>query len=186
MNTGLLIAGVVLGATVATCAVSYVSAYNTGNRLEKEIVATDENNRNILAQYGNRIAEAAQIPAMQRDDMKDVITSALQGRYGKDGAKAVFQAIQEQNPNIDSTVYVQLQRMIEAGRTEFASAQTKLVDQKRIYETALGSFWQGTWMGVAGYPKIDLTEYKIVSTDRADSAFNTGVEQPMQLRAPSN
>lgn len=182
MKTSLLITGIIAGAFIGTAAVSYISAYNTGNRLERIIVATDENNRNILAQYGNRIAEAAQIPAMQRDDMKEVIVAALEGRYGNDGAKAVFQAIQEQNPNIDSTVYVQLQRMIEAGRVEFAAAQTKLVDQKRIYETALGSFWQGTWMSVAGYPKIDLTEYQIVSTSRADEAFKTGVEEPMKLR----
>ena len=182
MKTGLLITGIVVGAFIGTAAVSYISAYNTGNRLERAIVATDENNRNLLAQYGNRIAEAAQIPAMQRDGMKEVIVAALEGRYGNDGAKAVFQAIQEQNPNIDSTVYVQLQRMIEAGRVEFAAAQTKLVDQKRIYETALGSFWQGTWMSIAGYPKIDLTEYQIVSTSRADEAFDTGVEEPMKLR----
>ena len=182
MKTGLLITGIVVGAFIGTAAVSYISAYNTGNRLERAIVATDENNRNLLAQYGNRIAEAAQIPAIQRDDMKEVIVAALEGRYGNDGAKAVFQAIQEQNPNIDSTVYVQLQRMIEAGRVEFAAAQTKLVDQKRIYETALGSFWQGTWMSIAGYPKIDLTEYQIVSTSRADEAFDTGVEEPMKLR----
>ena len=179
---GLMVSGIVVGAIVGTCTVSYTSAYNTGNRLERVIVATDENNRNILAQYGNRIAEAAQIPAMQRDDMKDVITAALQGRYGNDGARAVFQSIQEQNPNIDSTVYVQLQRMIEAGRIEFADAQTKLVDQKRVYETALGSFWQGTWMNVAGYPKIDLAEYQIVSTERADEAFKTGIEEPLKLR----
>jgi hypothetical protein len=76
--------------------------------------------------------------------------------------------------------------MVEAGRIEFAAAQTKLVDQKRVYETALGSFWQGTWMTVAGYPKIDLAEYQIVSTTRADEAFKTGVEEPMQLRPAGN
>ena len=182
MKTGMLIAGVITVAVVGTVMVSYVSAYNTGNRLEQSIIATDENNRNILAQYGNRIAEAAQIPAMQRDDLTAVVTAALEGRYGEDGSRAVFQFIQEQNPTIDSTVYIQLQRMIEAGRIEFASAQTKLVDQKRVYETALGSFWQGTWMTIAGYPKIDLAEYQIVSTARADKAFETGIEEPMQLR----
>lgn len=185
MKTGLITA-IVLGAFVGVGAVSYISAYNTGNRMERLIVATDENNRNILAQYGNRVAEAAQIPAMQRDDLTAVVTAALEGRYGDDGSRAVFQFIQEQNPQIDSTVYVQLQRMIEAGRIEFAAAQTKLVDQKRIYETSLGSFWQGTWMSVAGYPRIDLTEYQIVSTARADDAFKTGVEEPIQLRPAGN
>jgi hypothetical protein len=185
MKTGLFVA-IVLGAFVGTGAVSYISAYNTANRMERSIVATDENNRNILAQYGNRVAEAAQVPAMQRDDLTAVVTAALEGRYGDDGSRAVFQFIQEQNPQIDSTVYVQLQRMIEAGRIEFAAAQTKLVDQKRIYETSLGSFWQGTWMSVAGYPRIDLDEYQIVSTARADEAFETGIEEPMQLRPAGN
>jgi hypothetical protein len=185
MKTGLIVA-IVLGAFVGVGAVSYISAYNTANRMERSIVATDENNRNILAQYGNRVAEAAQVPAMQRDDLTAVVTAALEGRYGEDGSRAVFQFIQEQNPQIDSTVYVQLQRMIEAGRIEFAAAQTKLVDQKRIYETSLGSFWQGTWMSVAGYPRIDLDEYQIVSTARADEAFQTGIEEPMQLRPEGN
>lgn len=185
MKTG-IIAAIVLGAFVGVGTVSYISAYNTANRMERSIVATDENNRNILAQYGNRVAEAAQIPAMQRDDLTAVVTAALEGRYGEDGSRAVFQFIQEQNPQIDSTVYIQLQRMIEAGRIEFAAAQTKLVDQKRIYETSLGSFWQGTWMSVAGYPRIDLDEYQIVSTARADAAFDTGIEEPIQLRPAGN
>lgn len=185
MKTGLIIASVI-GITVASAVgigvTSYVSAFNTGNRLEQSIKAIDENNRNILAQYGTRIAEAAQVPAMQRDDLKEVVTAALEGRYGDDGSRAVFQFIQEQNPQIDSTVYIQLQRMIESGRIEFQNAQTKLVDQKRIYETSLGSFWRGTWMRIAGYPKIDLDDYQIVSTARADEAFETGIEEPLKLR----
>lgn len=185
MKTGTIVAlsfGIAVAGMVAIGAVSYISAYNTGNRLEQRIIATDDNNRNILAQYGNRVSEAAQVPAMQRDDLSAVVTSALEGRYGEDGSQAVFQWIQEQNPQIDSTVYVQLQRIIEAGRIEFANAQTELVDQRRVYETALGSFWQGTWLSIAGYPRIDLDEYQIVSTSRADEAFETGVEEPIQLR----
>jgi len=182
MKTGVIITAAVVAGFIGMGAVSYISAYNTGNRLERAIVATHENNRNILAQYGNRVAEAAQVPGMQRDDLTAVVTAALEGRYGEDGSRAVFQFIQEQNPQIDSTVYVQLQRIIESGRTEFAAAQTRLVDQRRVYETALGSFWQGTWMSVAGYPRINLEDYAIVSTARADEAFRTGVEEPMQLR----
>ena len=49
-------------------------------------------------------AEAAQIPAMQRDDLIDVVESALSARYGEDGSQAMFQFIQEQNPNIDDQI----------------------------------------------------------------------------------
>ena len=172
---------VVIG-IIAIGATSYISAFNTGNRLENQIVATYEDNQNVLAQYGNRIAEAAQIPAMQRDDLAAVVTAALDARYGEEGSQAMFQFIQEQNPIIDSTVYTQLQRMIEAGRIDFASAQTRLIDQKRVYETALGSFWGGTWMRIAGYPSIDLDEYNIVVNARTIEAFETGQEEAIQLR----
>jgi hypothetical protein len=94
----------------------------------------------------------------------------------------MFQFIQEQNPTIDSTVYTQLQRMIEAGRIDFANSQTRLIDQKRVYQTALGSFWQGMWMRVAGFPKINLDDYKIVTNSHTENAFSTGTEEPIKLR----
>ena len=164
MLTGIILA--VLLAIGAVCGLSYISAANTGNRMEQSMKAISEDNKNVLAQYGNKITEAAQIPAMYRDDVINVATAAIEGRYGADGSKALFQAISEQNPTLDSTVYVQLQQMIEAGRNEFREAQTRLVDQKRVYQTSLGSFWSGTWMGIAGYPKLNFDDYVIVSTDR--------------------
>jgi hypothetical protein len=94
----------------------------------------------------------------------------------------MFQFLQEQNPTIDSSVYVELQRIIVAGRQDFQVAQTRLIDQKRVYETALGSFWQGTWMGLAGFPRVDLDEYNIVTNARTEEAFSTGTEEPIQLR----
>ena len=178
----LFVTAVIAGGIVGTGVVSYISAYNTANRLEQQIQATYEDNQNVLAQYSNRIAEAAQVPAMQRDDLTAVVTAALDARYGEEGSQAMFQWIQEQNPTIDSTVYVELQRIIVSGRQDFQTAQTRLLDQKRVYETALGSFWQGTWMGFAGYPRIDLEEFGIVTNARAEEAFSTGQEEAIQLR----
>ena len=74
------------------------------------------------------------------------------------------------------------QRIVEAGRIEFQNSQTVLLDQKRVYETGLGSFWQGTWLAVAGYPKTDLSKITIVSTVRANEAFDTKLEEAIQLR----
>jgi hypothetical protein len=179
----LITGGIIVGGLSAVGIVSYVSAYNGGNRMERVIEATYEDNQNVLAQYSNRIGEAAQIPAMQRDDLKDVVTAALEARFGEDGSQAMFQFIQEQNPNIDSTVYVELQRIINAGREDFRVAQTRLIDQKRVYETALGTLWGGTWMSVAGYPKIDLDDFGIVTNSRTQDAFNTGLEESIQLRS---
>lgn len=117
-----------------------------------------------------------------RDDLSKVVRDALEARYGENGARAVFQSIQEQNPQVDGALYVKIQQIIQGGRKDFESGQRKLLDQKRVYETALGSLWQGTWMRVAGYPKIDLSQYDIVTNARTDAAFETKTEEAIQLR----
>ena len=182
MNKGLLI-GLGVAALVAVSLIgSYVTAYNTGNSLENQIVATYENNENILAQYGQKVMEAAQVTEMQRDDLTHVVTEAMSGRYGEGGSKAVFQFIKEQNPQIDSSVYTKIQQIVEAGRNDFTVAQTQLTDRKRAYRTALGSLWKGTFMGIAGYPNIKVgfrggaDDYPIITTGRAENAFESGKE----------
>ena len=178
----LVVLAVIIVGTVAAV-ICYISAANLGNAMEQNIKATYENNKNVLAQFGQKVLEAAQVPEMARDDISAVASKAMQGRYGADGSKSVFQAIQEQNPQVDPVLYRQVQQIIESGRTEFQNDQTRLIDQKRVYETALGSVWQGMWMRMAGYPRINLDEFKIVGTDRSEQAFKKGKESsPIQLR----
>lgn len=176
-----------LGAVAVVAGVmgmSYVTAFNAGNRMENNIIATYEDNEQILGQYGQKLGEAVQVPELMRDDLKDVLAGAMAGRYGENGSQAVFQMITENYPGqVDASLYVQVQRIVEAGRDEFKTAQTRLVDQRRQYNTALGSFWQGMWMRMAGYPKIDLDEYEPISTARAAAVFEEGQESgPIQLR----
>lgn len=176
MRIGLIVASVVVGCVAVGGAGKYISAYNYGNAIEQRLKAEKENNENILAQYGQKISEMGLVASEYSDQLKEVVTAALEGRYGDDGSQAVFQWIQEQNPTIDSAVYTTIQRAMEAGRTEFQVAQTRLIDTKRQYETELGSFISGTFLGAAGYPKVDLDEFSIVTTARANKAFETGVE----------
>lgn len=182
----LIVLGAILAFLVAAALVvfgSYVSASNRGNDLEQLIKATYENNENVLAQYSQKVMETAQVPSMMTEDLSKIAKAAIEGRYGPDGSKAIFQAIQEQNPQLDPMLYRQVQQVIEGGRTEFQNNQTRLIDQKRAYQTALGTFWGGMWLRIAGYPKIDLDKYKIVTTDRASEAFKTGKEAgPLTLR----
>lgn len=181
---------IVLGAIVALLlgmaaivAVSYISASNKANSYENELKAAKENNQNILAQYGQKVVEAAQVTDMYRDDVAKVVDAAIGGRYGENGSQAVFQMLTEQNPTLDVSVYAKIQQIVEGGRDQFQNGQTRMIDIKRAYSTSLGTFWTGMWMGIAGYPKINLDEFKPVSTDRAEDAFNKGKESaPIQLR----
>jgi len=185
MKTAMISLAAVLGIFVLVavfCVGSYINAYNYGNSTEAQIKAEYSNMENILGQYSLKVAEAAQVPAAYRDDLKTVVSAAMTGRYGQDGSKAVFQFIKEQNVQVDSSVYKQLQQTIEGGRNQFENSQTKFIDVKRVYETNLGSFWTGTWLKVAGYPKINLAEFKLISSEHAQDTFKTGVDKGLKIR----
>ena len=57
-----------------------------------------------------------------------------------------------------------------------------MIDVKRTYVTALGSPWKGTWMKLVGYPTMDLAKFDIVSSVRAEDAFDKKIEEPIKLR----
>lgn len=159
-----------------------VNAANYGNRTEVEIKKVWENNQNILGQYTLKVQEVAQVPAMYKDDLKEVMTSVMTARMGADGSKAMFQWFQEQNIPFDSSMYVKVQQVIEAGRNEFQNAQTRLVDVKGVYETQLGNIPEGWFLKIAGYPKINLADYKPVVAGNTREVFEKGEQAPIQLR----
>ena len=165
---------------------SYYGAYNSGVDQENVIKAQYSNMENILAQYSLKVKEVAQVPGMMTDDLKEVITAGMTGRYGEDGSKAVFQWIKEAYPGkVDASLYKQIQQVMEAGRNKFENAQTQFIDGKRVYVTTLEKdlfLSDGWWMKIAGLPKIDLDDYKVISSGHAKKAFETGVDEAIQLR----
>lgn len=180
---------VVLGALVAVILLvgllgigSYITYANYGVTAETALTAKLNDNRQMLGKHSTQIGEMAQVNDMYKDDLKEVYTAAIEGRYGENGSGAVMQWLQEQNPNMDSTLYVRLSQKIEANRDEFSNAQRALLDQKRAYETSLGLVWSGFWLKLAGYPKIDLAEIKVISSTHANKAYDTGVDDGIDVR----
>lgn len=161
----------------------WYSAASTGNSLENAITAQYEQNQNSLSNMSNSIAEAAQVPTMARDDLIAVIKSGIEGRYGPNGSGALVQAMKESYPGqLDPKLYLNLQTLIEAKRNDFANEQKILIDKIRSYKTALGSPIQGFFLSLAGYPKIDLEQYKIIKSDYTNDAFKTGLDKGLKLR----
>lgn len=160
----------------------YASYYNLGNSSEKNLQAAQENAENVLAQYGQKAMEAAQVPQMYAEDFKDAMTSMISARYGDGGSAAITQVLTEAQVNFDPSMYATLQRLIEAGRNDFQAAQQRQIDIKRQYETALGTLFGGTILKFAGYPKINLKDFDIVSTARASNAMETKQEEVIKFR----
>jgi hypothetical protein len=177
---------VILGLAFLTSfvlAASFVTSYNYGNRMDNSIKAQYEQMENVLSQYSQRIQELVQVPSMYKDDLKEVVTASMQGRYGKNGSKAVFSFIKEHNIKFDSSLYKTVMQNIEGGRKDFEFEQKKLIDIKNEYNIAIGSLYTGTWLRIAGFPKIDLDKYHIISNTATKEVFKNGVETgPIKLR----
>lgn len=165
---------------------SYISAANYGNRTEKFLDAKLADNENVYAQGTQAIVEIAQVPTMYVQDLKTIVTADIQGRYGQNGSQAVMQWIQERQLPFDASMHKAIQQSIKAFRAKFENSQRELIDARRGYETALGNVWEGFWLARAGYPKVDLKKYDIVTTEKARQTFETKRDTGINLLRPAN
>ena len=180
-GNGTIIALVVVAVLGAILVMSYISAANFGNRTEMTLKAKMEDNENIYANGTQAIMEIAQVPAMYKNDLLEIVKADIQGRYGPNGSQATFQFLNERNIPIDQSMYKAIQQQILAFRGKFEIAQREMLDQRRAYETALGTFPKSMFLSMAGYPKLDLSKYTIVTTDKARQTFETKRDSGIQL-----
>lgn len=159
----------------------YASYSNLGNRSEQNLIAARDDAKNVLAQYGQKALESVQVADMYATKLKEIVIGAVEGRYGEGGSAALTQVLTEANINLDPTMFIQLQRVIEAGRNDFQAAQQRQIDIRRQYQTELGNFFGGMVLGWAGYPKVNLKDFDIVSTARTDDAYKTKQEATLEL-----
>lgn len=171
----------VLAVLIIGLAAFTYSAYKTAGTFENGIRMQHKQNQNVLSQYSNKIAEMAQVPSMYRDDFISMMKSQIQSRYGKDGSKAAFQWLKEHNASPSVDAYVKIQTAMEAGRTEFETAQSVLLDKKNQYANFHLTI-KGMVSKLMGYPRIDLVAYDIVTSDYSDQAFKMKKENGIRLR----
>jgi len=180
-GNGTIIALIVFGVLAAILFGSYISAANFGNRTEMALKAKIEDNENIYANGTQAIMEIAQVPSMYKNDLLEIVKADIQGRYGPNGSQATFQWLNERQIPIDASMYKAIQQQIVAFRGKFEIAQREMLDQRRAYETALGTFPRSIFLSMAGYPKLDLSKFTIVTTDKARQTFETKRDTGIQL-----
>ena len=104
----------------------YSSTYNMANSYEQQIDNLQKKSKSTLSNYATQMVEIAQVPNKYKSDLIDVIKATMSGRYGnhsvgEDGKEnsPVMQFIKEQNLQLDSKLYLNLQNSMVAGRREF-------------------------------------------------------------------
>ena len=183
---GLIIGGIIVASAITFVIGNYITYKNYAVRAEAGLEASYTDNKNVLSNYTTQVMEAASVTEMARDDLSKVIEGALAARYGTTGSKSVFNWIQENYPGqVDAKLYQKLQQIIESGRNDFKVAQTALIDKLRSYEVQRNQVWSGLWINIAGYPKKDLSEFKIIVTDDVTEKFNIGKDAPITMRPKS-
>lgn len=158
-----------------------IGTWNECVEQEASIEAQYKQNQNNYDNFFKSVVEIAQVSDKYKDGLKEVFMSAIQGRYGKDGSKATWAWLQEHNPNLDASVYIKIQQVIESGRKNFEVNQKMLIDKKQIYQIQLKGFPSGVFARILGFPKIDLSKFDIVTSDRTEKAFETKKDGPIKI-----
>lgn len=174
-----VLAFVLLGAIVI--ASMFVGVNNQCISLEKGIQKQYGDNQNSYDNYFKKVLEAAQVTDKYAADFKSIYEKVMQGRYGAGGSKAAFQWLQEHNPQLDASVYRQIQQIIESGRNDFQANQSSLLERKQIYETYIATFPNVIVSKMLGFPKIDLAKYDIVTSDETQKAFQDKKAAPLKV-----
>ena len=172
----------VLGLTGLSCVAGAFSYRSSCLNYEADIKAQWEQNQNSYDQMWKTIKEMAQVPAMYTEDLKKAFDGAIRARYGSDGSHAMFQVIQEHNPNFDNRLYVRIQEAIESGRTRFANDQRDLVSRKNVYARHRNSTSALVYNGFFHFPRIQLSKYEVVTSGETSDAFRTHRAPELKLR----
>lgn len=155
---------------------------NTAVVMENGIKAQHDQNKNNYDNYFKKLKETVQVPPMYAEDLMKLYEKTMTGRYGKDGSRAIFNWIKEQNPTVDSSIYKKIQDIIEAGRNSFEADQKMLIDKKREYDNYRQTFPNSVIAGLLGFPKINLNDYGIVTSEETEKAFKEKKSDPLKLR----
>ena len=208
---GLLITLGVIGALVFGAFSLYGtvnSMRNEGIRMETSLNAQYLDNQNELSSFKSSFYEQVGVANLKSDKLDQILEDAVKGRYegkmqpGTGGA--MFSAITEAYPDLKGQLdlYDRIVDFVKAGRESYKQKQSKLIGQLQAYdywrqEGLIKSFFLGKFFPSdalkarigsnvkSGQAALDQM-YIIVLTSDTKQAFETGVDEPMQVPGGKN
>lgn len=159
---------------------SYQSLHDDAIETENQIELLSKQSEGVLSATTIKIKDAAGIANIYAEDLKKVVSAAVEGRYGKNGSQATMQWIQEQNPTaINEKLYLKVQDIIDGGGSEFKISQDRKMEYCKPYQDKLNYLVRGFLLKLAGFPKKDIANLcQVVSDSDSREAFKTGIRKP--------
>lgn len=192
MKKFLLVGGIVSGVIAVLVAIvglsmwSWVGGfYDSANTTRKSAISRDLEAQQVYDKTWKIISQKAQISDKYADDFKQTFIGANDARY-KNKENMMMMWIQEQNPNLDPSLYRELGQAVEAQRNEYLSivkAQISIAQEHNVKVTSSGAFLPCTILRIIGNPQqaCDTVTVRQVTSSRTDNAFKTGKDDDTQL-----
>jgi len=142
--------------------------------------AIEQKQRDNKSEFDNlfkKISQTAQVSEKAMSVLKDILIGHAQARNTK-GDNSVFNWIQESVPNVDMTVFNNLQNIITSSRDSFTMRQKELLDFKREHDILLKSFPSGMILSFLGRKPIDV---QIITSTRSEKAFEMGKDDDIEV-----
>ncbi len=180
MKKGLVVGLSVLGAIILIVVFSVANILSIrGNmiELEEQFKAQYVSNQSNYDSMWKMFKESAQVTDKQAEDFKEVYTSIISGRYDGDSGQ-LMQMIKEDNPQMSTELYTELQRQIESGRKTFDNNQKKVTDIIREYNTYIKKHF--IVASILNKEPMNAEDY-IVTSEKTDAAFQSGQDEEIKM-----
>lgn len=202
-----VVAGVVIIALFAV--IGLFSTFNTvqkeGVNWETQLNAQYLANQNELSSYVSGFYEQLGVADRKSEKLNEILVEAVKGRYeghtsAQPGQGQLFSAITEAYPDLTANlnVYDKIVDYITGGREAYKSKQDKLLDMLGRYDNWRQSgLVHSRVVSMVGYPSNSLEArignnvthgedarnqmYRIVLTDAAVDAYETGTMDPLSV-----
>lgn len=174
MNTYSIIL-IIVGCLALIIVIMYFAYNNKEIALRKESEAQKGKIESVHDTMWKIINQKAQVSEKYKEAFEKIYPDLIRGRYSNDQASMV-KWIQEQNPNFDTSLYLDLNQSIEVQRTCFSNAQQRMLDILRERETLIESLPAKFF--ISNKNKI---EYIVISSTKTQSIMNSHIDDDIEL-----
>jgi hypothetical protein len=144
-----------------------ISTSNTEVSLRTLIEAKQLDNTSEYDNMWKKISQVAQVTNAQKDSLKEIFVSYAEARTS-DGGGSIAKWIQESVPNVDTTIFNNLQNIITGSRDSWTQRQKELIDIHREHTQLMRKFPSSMILSFMGRKEIEI---KVITSTRTTEVF---------------